>query len=303
MDLARIHDSGDLRRHLDANYRTIPLATAFHRTRFYLDAVVNGVNGRFLLDTGAQDSCIHRASLEKFGLEAETDSGDARGIGGRVDVKRTEVLSFVIGGKIAVEPGPINVVMDDNAVDFDGVIGMNLLDRLRVTVDFGDDTLHFLPPDAHLSATLEEVALKAGCREVELTLFGDLPYVAAKVNGETGRFLLDTDSPGPRSTRRTPKNSVWRPPPSPARPAVSARANSRAKSRVRTRWRPEGSSSKNSPCSSSTSAESAGGGRARDFAGVLGADWLAKHHAVLDIADRRVYFDVPVPVPDETSPP
>lgn len=292
VNLAGIHDAGDFHAHLNSSRAAIPLLHDSHRTRFHVAALVNGVPGKFLLDTGAQRSFICGGAMEKFGLVEDRAIGTANGVGGSVGVSRARFESFIIGGLISVEPGSFGVLMEDKPSDFDGIIGMDQLRYLHVAVDFQNDRMYFTPHDTSFSSSLEEVAKQAGLNSIPLSYVNGLLFLYARVNDRPAGFMIDTGfTQSALDSAYAARNGIK------TYGLDGVAAGFGAKKYSRELCMPEsvragdfsfnnlplltfdlGNVRRNQP-------------RVRDFAGVLGIEVLAKNHAILDIENERIYVD------------
>jgi hypothetical protein len=156
--------------------------------RFIVDAVVNGVPGRFILDTGAaefffSDAFAQRAKVRQIG------HGFAGGIAGSMKVRVGIVDSLRIGGNalsnVTISYGGQGI---DKAAP-DGLLGFPLFGAAIVTLDVAGSTLRIQDP---ATADLQELA---GLR-VGVDLSTQQPQVPMKINGIAPvNAILDTGAP------------------------------------------------------------------------------------------------------------
>lgn len=136
---------GSLRRHLlKKDYLRIPLKTV-GTGHLKFDAKINGVEGEFILDTGASNTCIGFEDLERFKLFAEDSDIKAAGAGAidmltqvaqnnRIDIGDwfTEKASIVLFDLSHVNTALIN----HNAQPVSGIIGADILKQGKVVIDY-----------------------------------------------------------------------------------------------------------------------------------------------------------------------
>lgn len=109
-----------------------------------VDAHINGVGKRMIVDTGAGMTIINRRTVKALGL---TDGANAvaGGAGDHVDPNIVELGSLSVGG--ATLHGVRGVSMDLTDVcrrvgeDVDGIIGADFLSEYRVTIDYSSRRL------------------------------------------------------------------------------------------------------------------------------------------------------------------
>lgn len=117
---------------------------------------INGVEGQFVVDSGAGGTVIHSARLGKFSLQAPEGDGEvSSGAGGQTTVHRLPIQSFAIAGVTLdveeVRTLDLTSVVDRlksiAGADIDGVVGQDVLTRFSGVLDVGNQTL-FLRPTA-----------------------------------------------------------------------------------------------------------------------------------------------------------
>lgn len=118
---------------------------------FELKAIINGVKGRFILDTGASNSCVGFTFADTFNLKVEDSEVKAAGAGaidmltqvskknsvkiGKWKSKRTSLILFDL---THVNTALIN--HDANLVD--GIIGADILKKTKAIIDYNKKYLY-----------------------------------------------------------------------------------------------------------------------------------------------------------------
>lgn len=131
-------------------YTTLPLRRDLGN-HLEVAARINGHPGRFLLDTGAQISVVHRGSLRRFGLTAVKTSVRVYGaVGGPGEQIQAALAANVQVGPCAASPFLLGVsdlsTLNDGrqrggAGNFDGIIGADLLQSFDFVIDCGSPQL------------------------------------------------------------------------------------------------------------------------------------------------------------------
>lgn len=118
---------------------------------FELKAIINGVKGRFILDTGASNSCVGFTFADTFNLKVEDSEVKAAGAGaidmltqvskknsvkiGKWKSKRTSLILFDLTH--------VNTALanhDANLVD--GIIGADILKKTKAIIDYNKKYLY-----------------------------------------------------------------------------------------------------------------------------------------------------------------
>lgn len=108
----------------------VPLTAA---TPLVVDARLNGVPLRLLIDTGADRTLISPAALTRAGLVLAGPPVRIIGVTGTVDATLITVPLLEVAG---VQMGPLAVVAHTlPSADFDGLLGRDILQAFTVTVD------------------------------------------------------------------------------------------------------------------------------------------------------------------------
>lgn len=132
------------------NYVRIPLVLT-GTNHFEVSAKVNGVSGRFILDTGASNTCIGMDKIEFFKLVSEASEVKAAGAGA------TEIETLV-SNKNKVQLGnwkkkKQKIVLFDlvhvnealtahKALPVDGIIGADILKKGKAIIDYDKQCLY-----------------------------------------------------------------------------------------------------------------------------------------------------------------
>lgn len=104
-----------------------------------VDARVNGIWVRFLVDTGSTYTVLSLRDAHSVGIDvAAGDSGTIQGIGGTAPAKRT-VLKSVRIGSVDVSDVPALITTNDGTTNF---LGMSFLTRLQ-RVEFNKNGMVF----------------------------------------------------------------------------------------------------------------------------------------------------------------
>ena len=98
-----------------------------------VDATLNGVPVRLLVDTGADRTLIAHAALARAGIDPRAGTPvRIRGVTGDADATLVTVPALVIAG---VRLGPLGVIAHTIESDVDGLLGRDVMDAFTVTVD------------------------------------------------------------------------------------------------------------------------------------------------------------------------
>ncbi len=132
------------------NFIRIPLVLT-ETNHFEVIATINGVSGRFILDTGASNTCIGMDKIEFFNLISEATEIKAAGAGA------TE-METLISNKNKVQLGDWKkkkqkIVLFDlvhvnealtthNALPVDGIIGADILKKGKAVIDYNKKQLY-----------------------------------------------------------------------------------------------------------------------------------------------------------------
>ena len=116
-----------------------------------LKAKINGVKGRFILDTGASNSCVGIDLIEYFNLIAEESETKAAGAGATdMETQKSENNFLEIDSWKTIE---CNLVLFDlthvntaltqhNAKEVQGIIGADVLEQGKAVIDYSKMVLY-----------------------------------------------------------------------------------------------------------------------------------------------------------------
>lgn len=132
------------------DYIAIPLTlTATHHLEVM--ARVNGISGRFILDTGASNSCVGLDKIEHFKLISKASEVKAAGAGAtdmetQLSTKNTMKIGDWKKKKIKIilfNLEHINEALTSHdALPVDGIIGADVLEKGRAVIDYKTTTLY-----------------------------------------------------------------------------------------------------------------------------------------------------------------
>ncbi len=112
---------------------------------FELKAKLNGVKGRFILDTGASNSCIDFNLAEKFKLKVEDSETKAAGAGAtgmetkistenKLAINKWKYNNFTI---VLLDLTHVNTALTEHKADsVDGIIGADILEKGKAIIDY-----------------------------------------------------------------------------------------------------------------------------------------------------------------------
>ena len=116
-----------------------------------LDAEINGVKGRFILDTGASNSCVGLELIERFKLISEESEIKAAGAGATdMETQKSENNSLKIGkwktnecDLVLFDLTHVNTALKQHdAEEVDGIIGADILEQGKAFIDYNKKALH-----------------------------------------------------------------------------------------------------------------------------------------------------------------
>ena len=118
---------------------------------FELKAKLNGIKGRFILDTGASNSCIDINLAEKFNLTVEDSETKAAGAGAigmetkiskgnQIAIKQWKHTNFTI---VLLDLTHVNTALTEHkAKSIDGIIGADILEKGKAIIDYRKKRLY-----------------------------------------------------------------------------------------------------------------------------------------------------------------
>ncbi len=142
---------GSLKKFLkNKNYIRVPLVLTA-TNHFEINASINGITGRFILDTGASNTCVGFDKLEFFNLTSKDSKIKAAGAGatdmdtqistkniitiGDWEKKKTKIVLFDL---IHVN----RALVDHKAFPVDGIIGADILKKARAIIDYNKNCVY-----------------------------------------------------------------------------------------------------------------------------------------------------------------
>lgn len=131
-------------------YITVKLKK-INTNHFELKGTLNGVKARFILDTGASNSCIAIDLIEKFGLsvqDSETKAAGAGAIGMETKMSKANVISinkweYKKFNIVLFDLSHVNTALTEyNAEAVDGIIGADILQKGKAIIDYDSKCLY-----------------------------------------------------------------------------------------------------------------------------------------------------------------
>lgn len=112
---------------------------------FEIKATINGVNGLFILDTGASNSCVGFEAIETFKLKAKDSKVKAAGAGATDMLTQISKKNTLKIGKWKQQKVPLilfslthvnTALISHNAKPVDGIIGADVLKKAKAVIDY-----------------------------------------------------------------------------------------------------------------------------------------------------------------------
>ena len=132
------------------SYVKVPLVLT-ETNHFEISAKINGVSGRFILDTGASNTCVGIDKIDFFEMVSKTSDVKAAGAG-------AVEMETLVSSKNKIQIGDWKknrqkIVLFDlvhvnqaltshNALPVDGIIGADLLKKGRAIIDYDKKSLY-----------------------------------------------------------------------------------------------------------------------------------------------------------------
>ena len=122
----------------------------FLKTKHYLiEAKVNSINGRFILDTGASNSCICTSLEDKFKVISEESKEKASSANSEMTHTKISKRNVIQIGKwnsnttlITFNMSHINNSLSQKKIDpIDGIIGADILKKSKAILDYKSNKL------------------------------------------------------------------------------------------------------------------------------------------------------------------
>lgn len=118
---------------------------------FEMRASINGIKGRFILDTGASNSCVGFEAIERFNLEVEDSEIKAVGAGASDMMTKISATNEIKIGKWKKKRVALilfnlthvnNGLINHNSDPVDGIIGADVLKKGKAVIDYGKKYLY-----------------------------------------------------------------------------------------------------------------------------------------------------------------
>jgi predicted aspartyl protease len=126
---------------------------------FEIKATINGIKGRFILDTGASSSCVGFEAIERFNLKVKDSEIKAVGAGASdmlTQISKSNEIKIGTWKKNRVASILFNLshvnngLINHNADPVDGIIGADILKKGKAIIDY---------EKKHLYLKLKEIPL------------------------------------------------------------------------------------------------------------------------------------------------
>ncbi len=130
----------------------VPISLVLTATNhFEVAAKINGIPGRFILDTGASNTCIGMDKIDRFVLETKATDIKAAGAGAsEMDALISTNNSIAIGDWkkqrqpiVLIDLVHVNQALENHAASpVDGIIGADILKRGKALIDYNRKKLY-----------------------------------------------------------------------------------------------------------------------------------------------------------------
>ena len=129
----------------------ISIKLNFLKTKHYsLEANINGINGKFILDTGASNSCICTSLENKFkAISKESKEKASSATSQMTHTKISKSNTIQIGNwkntinLITFNMNHINKALSEKKVDpIDGIVGADVLKKSKAILDYKSNKLY-----------------------------------------------------------------------------------------------------------------------------------------------------------------
>ena len=123
----------------------------FLETKHYLiEAKVNGIDGTFILDTGASNSCICTSLEDKFKVISKQSKEKASSANSEMTNTKISKSNIIQIGKwedkiklITFDMSHINTAFSEKKVDpIDGIVGADVLKKSKAVIDYESNKLY-----------------------------------------------------------------------------------------------------------------------------------------------------------------
>ena len=123
----------------------------FLKTKHYLiEAKINGINGEFILDSGASNSCVCITKKYKFKLETKISKIIASSATSEMSNTNISKKNYIIIGKwkytidlVTFDMSHINNTFEEKGIEsVDGIIGADILSKSKAILDYKSNKLY-----------------------------------------------------------------------------------------------------------------------------------------------------------------
>ena len=121
------------------------------KTKHYLiEAKINGINGKFILDSGASNSCVCISKENKFKLETKKSKISASSATSEMLNTNISKKNFIVIGKwkytiglVTFDMSHINETFYEKEIgSVDGIIGADVLKKSKAILDYKSNKLY-----------------------------------------------------------------------------------------------------------------------------------------------------------------
>lgn len=112
-----------------------------------LEGSINGVPGRFVIDTGAMAPMLSQTAIERCGITAIPSEGFGLGVGGKIALLQATNVTFRVAPDFAIHWRTIMVFSKDISVpsetndDFFGILDYRTLEAWHAVMDMKNKTI------------------------------------------------------------------------------------------------------------------------------------------------------------------
>ena len=117
---------------------------------YLLKACINGVEGKFILDSGASSSCICLSLESKFKIDSKENKIKASSATSNMEDTRLSKNNTIKIGKwrstinlVSIDMTHINRVLNEKVTEsVDGIIGVDVLKKSKAVIDYESNKLY-----------------------------------------------------------------------------------------------------------------------------------------------------------------
>ena len=130
----------------------ISVKLIFLKTKHYLiECKINGVEGKFILDSGASNSCVCNSLEKKFKLESKKNTIKASSATSEMTNTNLSNKNEIQIGKwsdklnlITFDMNHINKTLSEKGIDsIDGIVGADVLKKSNAILDYKSNKIYF----------------------------------------------------------------------------------------------------------------------------------------------------------------